>query len=441
MPPRPRKRFRTSATTSTPGPTIPHEIVLEIVARSDFTAIVRSAASCRPLRRDIVRPAFVRRVFHGPGGGGVPRRVLAFLHAYDEARVGPPPAALSLAHPATPAAAHFLDKNLAPFVSRDAAASGGLLGDYEPLTSRNGLVVLRRRYVCRRRRRRDLCVYNPMTGVRVFLPVPPDMDIVRASGYGVSSTYVLLTAADGAGGSFLLLAADFAGLKEHSDRFLVQTFSPDDAGGGKWGAVTAARHPRSAGCDLLPLSGAVVLGGLIHWLMQTFDFEVYGFEFHVLTYDVGTAAAGSVELPAEALPDNCVASSLHLAPSPDGRLSLLVADRLTVSVWLLAGGGWSRHAMVDTAGMLAPSLPPEWPQWWWRAGAIRLAASSGARSGAILLRPFTGWYDDLEKESGEGLAVLDVEKEEMRVVNRRNHTMNFPYEVDLELQLSAMKIF
>ena len=61
------------------------------------------------------------------------------------------------------------------------------------------------------------------------------------------------------------------------------------------------------------------------------------------------------ELPKHALPQNCKVSNLPLplASSPDGRLSLHVANKLKISVSLLmrpAGAtadGWSRHAVID----------------------------------------------------------------------------------------------
>ena len=57
-----------------------------------------------------------------------------------------------------------------------------------------------------------------------------------------ASTYVLLTGADGIGcSSFLLLAADLAGLDESSRCIRVQTLSSD--AGGRWGAVVHAGDP------------------------------------------------------------------------------------------------------------------------------------------------------------------------------------------------------
>lgn len=170
-----------------PLPTISADLLPEIAARSDFTTLVRFAACCKALRADILRPAFIRRLCRetaGPGAAAavVPRCVLGFLHAYDRARMGeeykdhPPAPYFSAAHPATPGVATFFDKHLAPFAARTAGTS--LLGDYEPVTSsRNGLVVLRRRYLVGGDRSSEICVYDPMSGDRTFLPSPPDFKI------------------------------------------------------------------------------------------------------------------------------------------------------------------------------------------------------------------------------------------------------------------------
>ncbi|KAJ1274311.1 hypothetical protein BS78_05G052500 [Paspalum vaginatum] len=156
--PSPRKRRRTSTAapppeaTRPPAPTLPSDLLLEIVARSDAVTLVRCAACCKPLRRDILNPVFIRRVCHGgpDGAAVVPPHLFGFLRIPEkvtvaaESRATPPPSAcFTLACPATPAAAH-----LAPFFSRGGEA-GGLLAlarSYEFLTSRNGLAVLRRRY-------------------------------------------------------------------------------------------------------------------------------------------------------------------------------------------------------------------------------------------------------------------------------------------------------
>ncbi|OEL19661.1 hypothetical protein BAE44_0019317, partial [Dichanthelium oligosanthes] len=80
---------RCCAFTSTPPPdattparALPSDLVLDIVARSDAATLVRCAACCKPLRRDILSPAFIRRVCHGPGAA-VPPRLLCFLQSRD----------------------------------------------------------------------------------------------------------------------------------------------------------------------------------------------------------------------------------------------------------------------------------------------------------------------------------------------------------------------
>lgn len=135
-----------------------------------------------------------------------------------------------------------------------------------------------------------MCVYDPMTGGRTFLPLPPDVG--RDDHLYTTCTYVLLTAADGIGigCSFLLLAADLAGL--HQARscarcIRVQTVSSD--AGGEWSPVTVARAPRLPRC--LASTGdhydvAVVLGGVVHWLLHDY----------VLTYDVSTATVGRMRM-------------------------------------------------------------------------------------------------------------------------------------------------
>ena len=187
------------------------------------------------------------------------------------------------------------------------------------------------------------------------------------------------------------------------------------------------------------------------YFMLDDPFEEQHFYIHILTYDVRTAMAGSIEVPKRALPQYCKVSNLHLASSPDGRLSLHVANKLKISVWLLmrapAGDdGWSRHAVIDIATTARSLTPPGTPYYWWLKGAVDFA-SSGARSGAILLRPFTGddWPTDKveeEEEVEEALAVLDMETKELRRrVIKKKHITLFPYEIDLEARLSAMKMF
>ncbi|RLM69946.1 hypothetical protein C2845_PM17G02970 [Panicum miliaceum] len=330
--------------------------------------LVRCAACCKRLRRDVLSPAFIRRVCRGPGAV-VPPRLLCFLQRagrFSGAAVPPP---FSLAHPATPAAARLSKEHLAPFVSRGGAA--GLLACYKPVTSRGGLVVLRRlQRADALQEPAGICVYDPMTGDRTFLPDPPEM--ARRSPHDGFS-YAVLTASDGIGcGPFLLPAADFAMLMYSSRSVEVRTFSPGAGGVGEWTPVTsAATHRRSHRSSLHPYCSAVVIGGSVHWVMYGGVRDKYHYH-HILTYDVRTVTAGSIELPnllMNRLPE-CYRvpisdANMRLAPSPEGRLAMLVRDRLKISVWeLSADGGWA-HAVINaeaTLRSLMPELPAE-PSW------------------------------------------------------------------------------
>jgi len=104
---------------------------------------------------------------------------------------------------------------------------------------------------------------------------------------------------------------------------------------------------------------------------------------HILTYDVRTAMAGSIEVPKRALPQYCKVSNLHLASSPDGRLSLHVANKLKISVLLqrpAGAGGWSRHAVIDIATTARSLTPPGTPYYWWLKGAVDFARRGAAPS-------------------------------------------------------------
>ncbi|KAL6641556.1 hypothetical protein ACP70R_019737 [Stipagrostis hirtigluma subsp. patula] len=348
MPPRKRQRPCGVTATAPPPPTLPADLLVEIVARTDDApTLFRCAAACRLLRREILDPAFGRRVRSRWPDGGV---LLGFLC--------PGNATLfSLVHPGTPEAASLADNHLARFMSRSAA---DLLEEYEHVTSRGGLVVLERReaYLARRRldgdRASDMCVWNPMTGDRAFLPFPPDVwpDVWPPPGDHLCPvhTYVLLTgAADGIGSPFLLLAADLSGLGDSSRCIKVRTVSSD--AGGSWGPVmTHAGDPgMPLGVPSIGDNGRVVddaVVGVVHWLMCGY----------ILTYDVGAAAVGMIELPGDGLRHYI----LYLGSTPEGNLSLFYSlHGFTIFYWVMSspGGGWRLRAEVDTFPMLRSMMP------------------------------------------------------------------------------------
>ncbi|KAL6641554.1 hypothetical protein ACP70R_019735 [Stipagrostis hirtigluma subsp. patula] len=417
MPPVPA--LRATRSLSMASSALPADLLLEIIARSDAATFMRSAAACKSLRRDVLSPAFLRRVCRAPDGI-FPARLLGLLDT-----------TFSLVHPATPAAASFAGGHLAPFVSRVAA---DLLKEYRPVTSRGGLVLLERRAIdslwqprSERRRADELCVYNPTTGDRSFLPFP--REIIRGICHNCS--YVLLTAADGiTGRSFLLLATDMNGLMEPSGCIRLQTM-PSNAGG-QWGPVTRVDNPSPEWSMLLDVyhKAGVVLGGVVHWLVY------YG--QYILTYDViGTATTGKIKLSDDHR--RLHASSCQLGSWPDGRLSLFGAEGFTVSVWVMSsGGGWARHAAVDTAAALSMRslmvpqanrvLIPE------LSYSTLLLSYGDHRSGVVLL-----WASPWASGGFGDFFVVDTGTKEICTIT--GEVAGTLYEMDVSSLLSAMKIY
>ncbi|KAM0859923.1 hypothetical protein ACQ4PT_046879 [Festuca glaucescens] len=224
------KRGRENARAPPETGTLPAELVLEIVARSDHRTLVRCAAICRQLRREILSPSFTHRVSQAAP------RILAHLCTTDADKP------LAMVHPATPSAASFCHDHLSPFISRRTAR---IFDHYGPVMSRHGLVLLSRLDIESRSKSGrcfDLCVYDPMSGRRTFFSKPPEIKISGKS----RCKYVLLTAADGIDDSFLLLVVDPYGedglgeASAHQVRLLPAIF--DDIVGSE--TTETSLHPR-----------------------------------------------------------------------------------------------------------------------------------------------------------------------------------------------------
>ncbi|TVU44132.1 hypothetical protein EJB05_03565, partial [Eragrostis curvula] len=335
-----------------------------------------------------------------------------------------------------PAAASFAVNSLAPFVSRSAGGDGFLLERYEAVTSRGGLVLLERREINRRRRserRSDMCVYDPMTNARVFFPFPPDINR-NPLYFSCVYTYVVLTAADGIGCAFTVVAADMSGLLDCSGDISVQTISSSsDAAGGHcgWSPIKLVRihgaPPWSTPVDVG--NAAVVVGGVIHWLMRVCE--------HILTYDVKTGRAGKIELPEDRRQfENWNASGPKLKLSPDGKLTLLFMSEFRVYVWeMLPNGGWKRKATIDTEAGVRSQLAGEVELV--QSGKLGLMNFGDQRSGAVLLKYYHFFKRGAKYRSELLPLVLDMETEEIRLIKAAGIT----YEVDLASRLSAMKAF
>ncbi|TVU48941.1 hypothetical protein EJB05_00227, partial [Eragrostis curvula] len=446
MPPRKRSRddefvAPAPAEEATRGCPLPAELLLEIVARSNAATLLRCAASCRSLRRDILHSAFIHHVCND---GAVPPRLLGFL-GLTSMRPGyepMPPPSFSLAYPATHAAASLSETHLAPFLSRDE----GRLASYETLTSRDGLVLLRRnRWVPQLEV--TLCVYDVMTGKDTFFPGPPKTGTGHDNAYHLCyDKFVLLTSANGVGCPFLIFAADFSWLREGSRSIIVWTFFPpsDSDAGGAWSPATFASHSRpppyasKEPCDNV----AVLHGGLVHWLIRSHQHDYY-----IFTYNVLTAVTGWIELPAE-VPAKCRdVGKLHLLASspPTGtRLSLLVVDKFKVSVWLLLSSGddgacWAWQTVIDM-DRSAYSVSFKGGHPYWPTTGVDIVGSGTRCSAVILLwhSKYSRSWSELKKAE-KGIIVLDLETKEMREVSKKKYA--FVYEVDMASRLAAMKIF
>ena len=106
------------------------------------------------------------------------------------------------------------------------------------------------------------------------------------------------------------------------------------------------------------------------------------------------------ELPKHALPQNCKVSNLPPPPGVvPGREAELACREQAQDIRFAANAACRRHRRRLVAArrdrhkyimMTARSLtPPDTPYYWWLNKAVDFA-TSGARSVAILLRPFTG---------------------------------------------------
>ncbi|KAF8757435.1 hypothetical protein HU200_010955 [Digitaria exilis] len=344
MPPRKRRRTcepRRAAAPSKPDasppvPELPGNILAEIAARSgDAATIFRCAATCKLLRREILSPDFIRRVTAGGPDAAVPSRFLGVID-------GEASSSFSVVHPMTEAAETLATRHMAPFLSRSGAA--GLVEEYAPLSSRGGLVVLRRRVINRRR---------------------SDMSL------------------------------------DMSVRIRVQTLSSD--AGGKWGPLTSAELGQcpwwcSTSWDRC-IDAGIVVGSVVHWLLHAGASIALDVGEYILTYDVGAGTAGSVDIPEHRRVPN-LRSYSQLGSSPDGKLSLLVADQLMVS------------PQDDDHGEV-------------------VLGSLGDQSRAV------GWR--LAVGGREFCFLLDMETKETRLdwAERKG----IPCEVDLASRLSSMKAF
>ncbi|KAM0885552.1 hypothetical protein ACQ4PT_030273 [Festuca glaucescens] len=178
---------------------------------------------------------------------------------------------------------------MSPYMSRSA---NGLFGNYCPVVSRAGLVLLRRRHASSKLD--NLCVYDPITGRRTFLSNPPPPGI-RPYQTRCFDRCVLLTAAVGIGCSFLLFMPYMVTMVDSSSNISRQLQTATYTCGTGTSAPAAVTSHTNNGffsqyCRAIIRRGAIVLqGGAIHWLMRH--------RGEIAFYNVCTTEHGTMKLP------------------------------------------------------------------------------------------------------------------------------------------------
>ncbi|KAM0872705.1 hypothetical protein ACQ4PT_038567 [Festuca glaucescens] len=384
------------------APTLPVEILLEIVSRADPTTLIRFAASSKHLRRHITDPAFLHH-YHADAGF-VPSLLIGMFrqHGDDE-----PYRFVSL----SPSTAK-LTLQLTTQPPTDAA--GGLFDSYIPIASRAGLLLLRRR----RCNLTQLCVCSPLTGRYSYLPtMTVEYDFL----------HLLLPGDDddkeNTGDSFRLLVMDHA--------YQTQIFSSKT---GSWCSITET--PGVLPCFDRVQPAAVVLRGVAHWLCHEWPSGPY----KVLAIHLGDGHAAAIG----EVPELCLRRR-RTGPIPrrnfkdlvstDGRqLGLLVAEVLVISLWTLSEDSktWgARRVVVNRINMLR-SVEPHYQL----LACIHVDLEwFGEASGAVVL-----WAE------GAGILVLNLRTNEIsQLGGHSEHVLGSfrccPYEVDLVSLIAGLKPF
>jgi hypothetical protein len=342
---------------------LPVDLLLEIIACSDVTTIVRCASICRVLRRSILDPAFHRRlaVRYAADGGVFDPALLLGVSFLRHTTISVVQSSRVIHTPS-------------PTKHRVHLDTGMLWKPFTAVASRDSLLLFRREkgvYLSDHEAPNfELRVCNTFTGHITSLP-----PITLADVY----PHVFLSVSDGdAGASYELLVADT------NMRF--QTFSSKL---GQWGDVresSVTEHSRS-----LRVSSsypAVVIGRTVHWLCPKNIWEDP--KNMILALDVDAEAATTMDLPA-----GCFSRMMAfkkdkhlLLASVHGRLSLLVLERGGISMWTLAptespaesrADIWSRKLVIGRkeiekpVGLVSSPLP-------------LFLEGFGERSGAVIVR-------------------------------------------------------
>ncbi|CAN6303333.1 unnamed protein product [Urochloa humidicola] len=409
-------------------PNLPADPLLEVIERfDDVETVVRFAAASKPLRRAILDPdLFPRRLAARAAANG----------GFD------PDLLQSVTYRPRDCGSIFFEQTASRRVRFDA----NLLRSFQPVASRDGLLVLRQDHeppagLQLGANDIELLVCNTITG---HVTSVPRLDLQDPSGASfISDIYppVLLSTAGG-GRSFELL------VMRMDDPFIstsrgTQIFSSVKS---EWGAARKIFLPRRVDLVREASTSPAVVGRTVHWIACNDNPDQVVFrdgDLFILAVHLHPEAAKAmaIKLPEGLLTSmetSCesrhnLADNLILAATAEGkRLSIVAAENLVISVWtLLSGEGsssrWSREVVIkrgEIGRQLEFALDAYQP--------IRFNAF-GERSGTVLF-----WMREV------GLVQLNLgTKKALVLLKRREHNFlkskAFLHEVDLVSLLRSMK--
>jgi hypothetical protein len=326
--------------TDKASPSLPCDLLSEVLARCDHETLVRCAASSRLLCRCMLDdPAILRRRGACNGAAFAPSLLLgAFYNTTSRGAA---------------AGTRFVEAPAPDVVPRGAIRSfvsdyADLLGRFDkPVACRSagGLVVLLRRDAA------ELCVCNPMTGQICFL-APSE---VHAS----SAAILIGDDAAWSGSAFQLLAVDMVcddlGYNIRSQLFSSAGSFPAIMPAGAWGPVRRVLDEDGRCCFSAAQDPPVVINRVAHWL----DNWSAAYDCRIFALDVDEGCAGRIEVPWKL---RQAARALLLASTPDRRLSILVPEEVVISMFVLSPGDsspgesmtWERRVVAVREGILAP---------------------------------------------------------------------------------------
>ncbi|KAL6654271.1 hypothetical protein ACP70R_007736 [Stipagrostis hirtigluma subsp. patula] len=399
---------------------LPADLLLEIFRRLETTAVVRSAAACRPWRRAIIGNASCLRP---RPDRFLPDLLLGFFHQWwygsgNNVRLQRAPGQLGSALGLTAAAeiTRFapLYATASSFIPAEAAAGVDVALYDEPLSSRDGLLLLGGSSS-----RDDLCLCNPMAGSCAFLPAAA----FQAHAYVVVTGYDLPASDDDDDLAVRILAVESEYI-EDGMTYQLFSFASGAGGAGAWGPVKRSPEFKKGLKARMRRCGEVICGGAVHWPGVS-----AGLLECTVAIDVRTGRTWTTPVPQQCTGtwhDFCC-----LAKSGDGQLSVVLAlSGHRVRIWVLVGGdeGWAPPRTIDV-----PSLVPHCePRHGW--SSLRLS-SFCPRSGCVLAAvPGQELRIDVADEKGSR------RRRPVECIGS-SRVATFPYEMDWSTYISRMKYF